>query len=1011
MIMPIISSQEVEEIKALSKSERDELREKINAADPAQIFEKAGDSRNPDKREIICPICGNGKGDDHTPVEPEFENGTWLYHCFRGCGFSGDLIKIIGKTRNLNLNDFEDFCEALAVGARLTNELVPITDNPRSFKRDSSNNQHSDAELLPLIEKDIADAQAHLDDLPTSQRRGLTLDTLRHFHCGYLNKWNHPKNQLKKLNYFSRRIIIPTDDEQHYNAVALPADREGMEKRFWKQHAGSESLFNSDALNSDLIVVVEGEIDAMSIWQAADGTVAVVAVLGAGNWKNTFAPKFKALRGKEFLIVFDGTDKSNAGRNGAQILRGELGKYGIPAACRFFDDFLTADERAQFGDKSVDANEIFLTLGGERLNQLVRILIDDARADLEAAKREIPADVQDFDCEQYETCAANPEFAREQKERRCEQKNNDSVDETTQGVIPSCPVDLILPADFIFSAQGIKQIVPAKKGFKYLPVAATPIVITREFCEPTTNRVQFELAIFARKKWVRTELDGAQLNDPRQLGALGNFGAIINHTERLKQFLDALRVANPELPQVATYKATGWIDSDCTEFAYPSDNADYIVRRAGFDYEEIFKPKGNAELWKKKFVEVSEQGGTVARVAIGSVLSSCLVKPLGLPNIWTHIDGKSGIGKSALPKFAVSVFGDANPGALCRTFAATCKNRLETAAAFCDLPVILEELEANRDGSAREEKALESDIYDFSLGVANQAQRRDGTTRETKKFTGTRISTGERPLLKSNNKHGAFKRILPLHVEKLFDSKFASDLHNFCRNNRGLFGKKWIRYVRDNLAFITEKFYQVYDALKKKVPEVNDTQLKALVLAEIAYQFFLLCVGLKTLDNDLDEMNKEIVADFNAVIRTLPTDNELDDTTRAKAALQSYVAGHKKMFVQIKDKTSGTGGTEEQEEITAWGTECFGAILPNGEVAILPTALKKILENELGFASADKLLDAWKEQDLLICEAGRRTHKVTFGGMRPKTIHFKAGVIFEDAETAELDYYDQLGVM
>ena len=148
----------------------------------------------------------------------------------------------------------------------------------------------------------------------------------------YLDKWNSPKNRLKGLKFFSRRIIIPTDGGQHYNAVTLPADREGIKKKYWKQHAGKMELFNSDALNSDLIVVVEGEIDTMSIWQASDGTVAVVAVLGAGNWKKTFAPKFKALRGKEFLIVFDGTDKSNTGRNGAQILRGELGKYGIPAA-------------------------------------------------------------------------------------------------------------------------------------------------------------------------------------------------------------------------------------------------------------------------------------------------------------------------------------------------------------------------------------------------------------------------------------------------------------------------------------------------------------------------------------------------------------------------------------------------------------------------------------------------------------------------------------------------------
>ena len=41
-----------------------------------------------------------------------------------------------------------------------------------------------DAEYLRFIKLDIAQAQAHLDDLPENQRRSLTLETLRHFGCG-----------------------------------------------------------------------------------------------------------------------------------------------------------------------------------------------------------------------------------------------------------------------------------------------------------------------------------------------------------------------------------------------------------------------------------------------------------------------------------------------------------------------------------------------------------------------------------------------------------------------------------------------------------------------------------------------------------------------------------------------------------------------------------------------------------------------------------------------------------
>ena len=141
--------------------------------------------------------------------------------------------------------------------------------------------ENFDNEYSRLIKLDIAQAQAHLDDLPEKQRRGLTLETLRHFHCGYLPNWILTKSRAeytcglyvkeltgepKHLPPPSKRIIIPTPSMEHLNGVAT--ERLEVNQAYWKQHAGSMELFcDSDTLNSDLIVVVEGEIDAMSIWQ------------------------------------------------------------------------------------------------------------------------------------------------------------------------------------------------------------------------------------------------------------------------------------------------------------------------------------------------------------------------------------------------------------------------------------------------------------------------------------------------------------------------------------------------------------------------------------------------------------------------------------------------------------------------------------------------------------------------------------------------------------------------
>ena len=230
--LPYVTDADVAAVKRLSRSTTDDLKDKINSYDPHNIFEQAGDSRNPDKRKIICPICGNGTGDDATPVEVEFKSDRWLYHCFRECGFQGDLLKIIADAERLNLHDHSDMCKALAIGAQLIGYPLDsdISHSTKKKKSLSKKKRETSSSELPLIQIDIADSQNHLNELPDSDRRGLTLETYQHFACGYLDKWVHPKIRFEKGKAFpTRRIIIPTADKAHYLA-ALPLSNRKIRK-------------------------------------------------------------------------------------------------------------------------------------------------------------------------------------------------------------------------------------------------------------------------------------------------------------------------------------------------------------------------------------------------------------------------------------------------------------------------------------------------------------------------------------------------------------------------------------------------------------------------------------------------------------------------------------------------------------------------------------------------------------------------------------------------------------
>ena len=250
-------------------------------------------------------------------------------------------------------------------------------------------------EYSRLVKLDIAEAQAHLDELPENQRRGLTLETLRHFGCGYLPNWILTKSRAeytcglyvkengepKHLPPPSERIIIPTPSMEHFNGVATSFARMSMNSSYWKQHAGTMELFGDPAaLNSNLIIIVEGEIDAMSIWQASGGNIAVVAILGCGNWKKTLLPKLNDLRSKRLLLLFDA---DAAGKKSAKKFLTELLNRGCLAVTKFIYDALPKKEQIDFGWK-VDANSILKYKGDNYLKNLMEKIIADADKEFKA---------------------------------------------------------------------------------------------------------------------------------------------------------------------------------------------------------------------------------------------------------------------------------------------------------------------------------------------------------------------------------------------------------------------------------------------------------------------------------------------------------------------------------------------------------------------------------------------------------------------------------------------------
>ena len=260
--------------------------------------------------------------------------------------------------------------------------------------------------------------------------------------------------------------------------------------------------------------------------------------------------------------------------------------------------------------------------------------------------------------------------------------------------------------------------------------------------------------------------------------------------------------------------------------------------------------------------------------------------------------------------------------------------------------------------------------------------------------------TGERPILKSHDLRGAYKRLIQLDIRNnLFNDEFAADLHIFSESNFGHYAKPWIRFVTEHMKEIQAQFQQAASRRDVTTKKYEPTHLKEIAASLVAFEFFKVMLGLTS---DFDKIS--FMRDWRAIVDTLPTIAEIDDTERALDALRSYVSSHEKTFA--RDETDND--TNKPIEIGAWGTVCSGKIFDTGAVAMFPTELKRILEDELHFASADKLINEWILNGTLQTDKKQATRKIRIGKKTYRVYYFKAGTISSSDDSAESDYYEKL---
>lgn len=266
--------------------------------------------------------CLNPDHADKNPSMSYYKRDNKV-HCF-ACGAVYDMIDIIGI--DFNITDIKDkFAKAYEIYSIEIDE-----DSRRASDTSSRSGEAAAAPSVPTDPEQVTDFEnfflsANKDLDKTDYHRGISTDTLNAFWVGYVENWRHPNHPNAPA---SPRLIIPITK---YSYIArdtrseLTPEQEAYKKQKVKGKERVSWIYNKQVLEraNKPIVIVEGEIDALSIIDAGGEAVALGSVANVVN----FLEYVKEHKPKQPLVL--SLDQDEAGQAAEQKLIEGLVKQNI----------------------------------------------------------------------------------------------------------------------------------------------------------------------------------------------------------------------------------------------------------------------------------------------------------------------------------------------------------------------------------------------------------------------------------------------------------------------------------------------------------------------------------------------------------------------------------------------------------------------------------------------------------------------------------------------------------
>ena len=547
-------------------------------------------------------------------------------------------------------------------------------------------------------------------------------------------------------------------------------------------------------------------------------------------------------------------------------------------------------------------------------------------------------------------------------------------DITTQSFVPDTPLDLAIPANFSYGADGVYEVRMTEMGQVQRLAAGTPVIISEKQYNVDTQTEKIQISFRYYDHWVHAVCKRSEAFSARNIIALTDRGlnASSESAKFLVKYLQALEAANPNIPVVHAVSKIGWRPYGMNEFIIPSSSKYRVDMDDDGELSAAFTQCGTLAEWQTAAQEIRKH--SFARFVLAAAFAAPLLRIFKNRNFMIYFWGTSGGGKTAAQRFALSVWG--NPTRLMKSFYGT-TNGLERAAEYSnDFPLVINERQVMMGNNKQE--ALESLVYMLEGGHGKVRASKSGI-RKTATWRTIAMASGEEPLSKESSIQGVKTRLIELNAYPVLPEETAKMVYAIDEEQHGTAGRAFIeRLLQDAgtaYAEILTARQALIERLRADYPEHFEPHIDnvaTVAIADMLVSMWLFGAVPEEAQQDAYDMAAVIMAE-------LPTRREISDTRRAWDFVEAWLLSNRQRFSD--DYASRANLSPE-----------YGFIR-EGYYNIYPMYLRAALDGA-GFAS-NKFLKEFAEGGL-ICSSlekkqNRYTKRVSYNGTKIHVVQIPQG--------------------